>query len=158
MNNAMFINRALSADYSNLGGAFSQERLALAGQMTLLGMVMIFAVLGLLWGVLAIFQRIMAGNTEKPAEAPKKKNNLGNIAMVAMFIGLCIAYLSFYLAGFILKPAQYLPLAVTIIAAAIMYLFTALAKKPKLRWLENFDIALSMLLAMAAAVVINLVF
>ena len=96
--------------------------------------------------------------SDMPAEAPKKKNNLGNIAMVAMFIGLCIAYLSFYLAGFILKPAQYLPLAVTIIAAAIMYLFTALAKKPKLRWLENFDIALSMLLAMAAAVVINLVF
>jgi len=93
-----------------------------------------------------------------PESAPKKKNNLGNIAMVAMFIGLCIAYLSFYLAGFILKPAQYLPLLVAIIAAAIMYLFTVLAKKPRFRWLENFDIALSMLLAMAAAVVINLVF
>lgn len=71
MNNAMLINRALSADYSNLGGSFSSERLALAGQMTLLGMVMIFSVLGLLWGVLAIFQKVMAGRTVKPAPAPK---------------------------------------------------------------------------------------
>lgn len=71
MNNAMLINRALSADYSNLGGSFSSERLALAGQMTLLGMVMIFAVLALLWGVLAIFQNVMAGRTVKPAPATK---------------------------------------------------------------------------------------
>ena len=71
MNNAMLINKALSADYTNLGGAFSSERLALAGQMTLLGMVMIFAVLGLLWGVLAIFQKVMAGKTQKPVAAPK---------------------------------------------------------------------------------------
>ena len=49
-----------------MGGAFSPERLALAGQMTLLGMAMIFAVLSLLWGVLAIFKLIFA----KPA--PKK--------------------------------------------------------------------------------------
>ena len=72
MNNTMLINRALAADYTELGGAFSQERLALAGQMTLLGMVMIFAVLSILWAILAIFQRVMAGNAEKPAEEPKK--------------------------------------------------------------------------------------
>lgn len=67
MNNAMLNNTVLAADYSNLGGAFSPERLELAGQMTLLGMVMIFSVLGLLWVVLAIFQRIMTGKTEKNA-------------------------------------------------------------------------------------------
>ena len=71
MNNAMLINKALSADYANLGGAFSSERLALAGQMTLLGMVMIFAVLGLLWGVLAVFQKVMASKNQKHAAAPK---------------------------------------------------------------------------------------
>ena len=54
---------ALSVD---LGGAFSTERLAYAGKMTLLGMLMIFAVLGLLWGVLALFKVIFAG--EKPKE------------------------------------------------------------------------------------------
>ena len=72
MNNTMLINRALAADYTELGGAFSQERLALAGQMTLLGMVMIFSVLSILWAILAIFQRAMAGNTEKTAEVQEK--------------------------------------------------------------------------------------
>ena len=71
MNNAILINKTLSADYTNLGGAFSSERLALAGQMTLLGMVMVFAVLGLLWCVLAIFQKVMASNNQKPVAAPK---------------------------------------------------------------------------------------
>jgi len=61
----------MNSTVENLGGAFSPERLELAGQMTLLGMVMIFAVLGLLWGVLAIFQRIMTRDTAKPVEAPK---------------------------------------------------------------------------------------
>ena len=60
---------------SDLGGAFSPERLALAGQMTLLGMGMIFAVLATLWGVLAIFKLIFAKpekKKEKPAPAAPK--------------------------------------------------------------------------------------
>ena len=60
---------------SDLGGAFSPERLALAGQMTLLGMGMIFAVLSILWGVLAIFKLIFAKPEKKKAKpapaAPK---------------------------------------------------------------------------------------
>jgi sodium pump decarboxylase gamma subunit len=50
-----------------MGGAFSAERLALAGQMTLLGMGMVFAVLAILWAVLTVFKLIFA----KPE--PKKK-------------------------------------------------------------------------------------
>ena len=52
---------------SDMGGAFSAERLALAGQMTLLGMGMVFAVLAILWAVLTVFKLIFA----KPE--PKKK-------------------------------------------------------------------------------------
>ena len=58
---------ALTAAAQDLGGAFSPERLALAGQMTLIGMGMIFAVLSILWAVLAVFKLIFA----KPE--PKKK-------------------------------------------------------------------------------------
>ena len=61
----------MNSTVENLGGAFSPERLELAGQMTLLGMVMIFAVLATLWGVLVIFQKIMDRSAAKPAEAPK---------------------------------------------------------------------------------------
>ena len=65
------INTVLSTA-NDMGGAFSAERLALAGQMTLLGMAMIFAVLSLLWGVLTIFKFIFAKPApKKVAEAPK---------------------------------------------------------------------------------------
>ena len=55
---------------SDMGGAFSPERLALAGQMTLLGMGMVFAVLAILWGVLAIFKLIFAKPEKKAKAAP----------------------------------------------------------------------------------------
>ena len=48
----------------DMGGAFSPERLSLAGQMTLIGMAMIFSVLTILWVVLSIFKLIFA----KPAK------------------------------------------------------------------------------------------
>lgn len=52
----------------DLGGAFSPERLALAGQMTLIGMGMIFAVLAILWAVLAIFKLIFVKPEPKKAK------------------------------------------------------------------------------------------
>lgn len=58
---------------TTLGGAFSAERLAYAGKMTLLGMMMIFAVLGLLWAVLAIFKVVFAGKSPKKTAAPKEQ-------------------------------------------------------------------------------------
>lgn len=60
----------LIAVSTELGSAFSAERWAYAGRMTLLGMVMIFAVLGLLWAVLGIFKYVMVGKTPK-TEKPK---------------------------------------------------------------------------------------
>ncbi len=53
--------------------AFSPERLALAGQVTLIGMLMVFAVLAILWAVLAVFKMIFAKapKSEKPAKPEK---------------------------------------------------------------------------------------
>lgn len=59
-----------TATENDLGGAFSPARWTYAGQMTLLGMVMVFAVLAILWGVLVIFQKVMAPSSEKPAAKP----------------------------------------------------------------------------------------
>ena len=42
----------------DLGGFMSPERLEIAGQVVLIGMGMVFAVLALLWGVLAIFGKV----------------------------------------------------------------------------------------------------
>ena len=51
---------------------FSLEAFSEAARMTLMGMGMIFAVLGVLWGVLMVFKLVFARpKKEKKAEAPK---------------------------------------------------------------------------------------
>lgn len=64
------MNYRIFALAEELGGAFSPERWAYVGKMMLLGMTMIFAVLGLLWAVLTVFKLVMVGKTEKP-KTPK---------------------------------------------------------------------------------------
>ena len=100
----------------------------------------------------------LGGKKKSPApenteQAPKKGSNVGNIAMVAMFIGLCTAYISSYIGAFANDVTKFLPLLTACVAALVMFIFTALSKNPRFKWVENFDVALSMLIAMAAAVI-----
>ena len=53
-------------------GAFSSERLALAGEMLLVGVGMVFAVLAVLWIVLTMFKFVFAKPEKKAAPAPQK--------------------------------------------------------------------------------------
>lgn len=69
--NRFFLKAASDAD---LGGFMSPERLELAGQVVLIGMGMVFAVLALLWGILAIFGKVMSRQgkqTGEPAPTPE---------------------------------------------------------------------------------------
>ena len=50
---------------------FSAEAWEYVGQMTLLGMGMVFAVLGLLWMVLTVFKLVFVGKNKK--ESPREK-------------------------------------------------------------------------------------
>lgn len=87
----------------------------------------------------------------------------GDTAMTAMFIGLVSAYIGSYIGGFVSSnglftfTGDFTPLVVVAVSAAVMGLFMWLGKKPKLAFVENFSIAVSMLVGMAAAVLINLV-
>lgn len=131
---------------------------------TTISLVMTVGILG--GGLLSIFTlgRYLKKFQNKPKKVEnnspdtpkKKKSNLGNIAMVAMFIGLCTAYISSYIGGFVSDTTNYLPLLTAGVAAAVMAVFTSLAKRFK--WIENFDVALSMLIAMAAAVLVAYIF
>lgn len=71
----MVVNNALVATLSatELGGAFSPERFAYAGQMTLLGMLMVFAVLGILLVILSLFKVIFAKGEKAPSKKTVKK-------------------------------------------------------------------------------------
>ncbi len=81
-----------TASDEDLGGPFSAERWGYAGRMTLLGVGMVFAVLGFLWAVLAIFKRVFVGKepraekpakVEKPAKPAKVENSAAAQAVAA---------------------------------------------------------------------------
>ena len=73
----------------------------------------------------------------------------GDSAMTAMFIGLVCAYIG-------TCTGDWTPLVVVAVSAAVMALFVYLAEKKNMAWLESFSIAGSMLIGMAAAVLVRL--
>lgn len=64
---------ALAVDASQKYHPFSLDGIAKAAEVTILGMLMIFSVLALLWGILAIFKLIFVGRTPKEATKKEKK-------------------------------------------------------------------------------------
>ena len=67
----MMVNQ-LAANAVDLGGAFSAERITYALEMTALGLLAVFSVLAILWGVLALFKVFMYDIPQKKAKAQKK--------------------------------------------------------------------------------------
>ena len=86
----------------------------------------------------------------------------GDSAMTAMFIGLVCAYIGSYIGAFVSGEGlftcvgDWTPLVVVAVSAAVMALFVYLAEKKNMAWLESFSIAGSMLIGMAAAVLVRL--
>ena len=86
---------------------FSADAWSEAGKMTFMGMLMVFSVLAILWGVLAIFKVIFAGKTPKvkdvkPAPAPVKPvekvetdvQNTSNDELIAVLTAAVAAYMA----------------------------------------------------------------
>ena len=104
----------------------------------------------------------------KLQKAPKKESSgkpgFGAYATTAMFVGLCGAYIGAYVGEIITgRPIDggfvrdYMPLTVAAIAAVAMGVFEFFIQKKNKKVLENFSLAASMLLAMAAAVLIQMI-
>ncbi len=87
--------------------------------------------------------------------------SFGNEAMTAMFIGLVSAYLGSYLGQWISGAGRFsfggslLPLLTALCAGAFMALIILIAERKKLRWLEDFSLALAMLAGMGCAVLLR---
>ena len=90
------------------------------------------------------------------------KSASGVGAMTAMFIGLVCAYIGSYIGAFVSGEGlftcvgDWTPLVVVAVSASAMALFVYLAEKKNMAWLESFSIAGSMLIGMAAAVLVRL--
>ena len=123
--------------------------------------------IGIIWGVVltALFGKTYSKKLMKSSSEKKSSRSFGDSAMTAMFIGLITAYTGSYIAqliqvqeGGLVITGQYLQLVTFGFAALAMAVFTWFAEKKHLTWLDNFSIAGSMLVGMAAAVLCNLIF
>lgn len=135
-----------------------------AAEMTPQGFATIALLMSLciIWGiVLSIFFNKRYTRRLSSASGGKSAAGFGDLAMTAMFIGLVSAYLGSYLGGFISSnglftcSGDWTPLAVAAVSAGVMALFSYLAEKKRVTWVENFSIAGSMLAGMAAAVLLG---
>ena len=118
----------------------------------------------IIWGmVLSIF--FNKKYTKKLSGKPSGSSavGFGDTAMTAMFIGLVSAYMGSYIGAFVSGKGlftfsgDFTPIIVSLVAAAMMALFVYLSEKKKLAWVDNFSIAGSMIIGMAAAVVVKLI-
>ena len=107
---------------------------------------------GIIWGILlTIFGcKKYLNRIQRPKEGGTGRS-FGDAAMTAMFIGLICAYLGSYIGDFTAN-GNYMALVVLPVSAATMGVFIYFVKKKGMLWLENFSIAASMLVGMAAAV------
>ncbi len=98
----------------------------------------------------AYAKKLNGNKAQKPSES---KTSFGDWAMIAMFVGMCAAYIGSYVGQ--AAQASWLPLITSLVAAAAMAVCEVLERKCHVQWLENFDLAASMLIGMAAAVLLN---
>ena len=118
----------------------------------------------IMWGMLMsiFFNKKYLKKLQTPKKSGGNGGGFGDVAMTAMFIGLVSAYIGSYLGKFISGnglftfSGAWLPLVVVAVAAGVMAVFVWLAEKKNAAWVESFSIAGSMIAAMAAAVVLNL--
>lgn len=120
----------------------------------------------IMWGMVysIFFSKGYLNRLKTPKKQGKGKfSGFGDTAMTAMFIGLVSAYIGSYIGDFISGGAggmlsftgDWLPIAVAVVAGAVMSVFVWLVEKKQAAWVESFSIAVSMLIAMASAVGIN---
>lgn len=146
----------IAATSTGLSGLKVSEMTASA--FSTIGLVMTVGILG---GVfcsiffLKKYQNKLQKNV-KPQTTGEKKPGFGTYATVAMFIGLCSAYIGSYIGTFTAYK-NWLPLFVAAVSAVVMLIFEYFTNKKKMAWLDNFSVATSMLAGMIAAVLIKLI-
>lgn len=130
------------------------------GSFVTIALVMTFGILGGVFCCIFFLKKYLGKLNSKPQETEngEKKPGFGSHATTAMFVGLCAAYIGSYIGK--LFPgggSDFMPLFVAGVSAVIMYIFEYLIEKKNMKSLENFSLAASMLIAMAAAVAVNFV-
>ncbi len=132
-----------------------------AGAFTTIALLMSLCIM---WGMaLNLFlNKKYTARLSRPKEG-KEGGSFGDAAMTAMFIGLVSAYLGSYLGQWISGNGRFsfsgsqIPMLTAILSGEMMALLTLIAERRKLKWLEDFSLALSMLFGMTCAVLLELI-
>lgn len=127
------------------------------GAFVTIALVMTVGIIGGIICCIFFLKKYLGKITTKPKKEKKEgkesKPGFGAHATTAMFVGLCAAYIGAYVGKVIPREgSDYMPLFTAVMAAIIMAIFEFFIQKKKLAVLENFSLAASMLVAMAAAV------
>ena len=130
------------------------EELSRDAFMTI-ALVMTVGILGGIFCCIFFLKGYMKKLKTKPKKESTGKPGFGAHATTALFVGLCATFVGGYVGRVV--HADWMPLAVAVIAGAVMGIFEYLTHKKGLVWLENFSLAASMLAAMAAAVVLGII-
>ena len=123
-------------------------------------LVTIIAVMttGICWGILCTIFLCKKYSTKCQKMLSKGsgtgKRSFADWAMVAMFIGFCGTFIGAYTAEAV--RGTWVPLFTALVAAVVMKLCEFLSQKKNVKWLDNFALALSMLVAMASSVIVSL--
>lgn len=130
------------------------------GAFVTIALVMTAGILGGLFCSIFFMKKYLNKISTKPkkAQTGEKKASFGDHATTAMFVGLCAAYIGSYVGR--IMPGEYfdyMPLFTAGVAAVVMAVFEFLIQKKDMKVLENFSLAASMLAAMAAAVILQLI-
>lgn len=128
------------------------------GAFVTIAMVMTLGILGSVVCCIFFLKKYLSRLQSAPKKEKTGGPGFGAHATTAMFVGLCAAYIGSYI-GKVLPAggADYMPLFVAVTAALCMAAFEYLIQKKQMLVLENFSLAASMLIAMAAAVGIGMV-
>lgn len=105
---------------------------------------------GLIWVPLFI-KKIQKGLLK----IKKKDSRWGDILMTALFLGMISAFLGMVFADIRSGLRGWIPIFVLLFSALVMGICGILVKKCGMKWLENYALPISMLCAMAFAVVIT---
>lgn len=124
------------------------------GAFITISLVMTVGILGGIICCIFFLKSYMKKLKGKPKKESTGKPGFGAHATTALFVGLCATFVGSYVGRAV--HADWLPLAVALIAGAVMGVLEYLTHKKGMVWLENFSLAASMLAAMAAAVGLGL--
>ncbi len=158
---------ALHYETQVAAGAAEQVGIGLSGDEMTAGAFSTIALLMsacIMWGMVLnlFFNKKYSSSLHKNRAG--KGASFGDRAMTAMFIGLVSAYIGSYIGGLLSGTARLdlagdpVPLLTALAAAAGMMLFTLLGRRKGLKAMEDFSLALAMLVGMAAAIFFRMAF